>query len=131
ERMAGFYGLDIYNVSASIEAVLAYLDEHDPEAAVVARERYGCLTPWQAEPATYGRAALSRGYAECEREVVAQCRELLERAIEDRVDGSGGMFGAAMNARLVASAERYYRIMYYGGAESWNLRDQHMADTLD
>ena len=127
EAMAGFYGLDIYNMSGSIEAVLAYLDEHDPEAAAVARERYGCLTPWQAEPATYGRAALSRGYAECEAEVIAQCRELLERALED----GEGMFGAAMNARLVASAEKYYRIMYYGGAESWNLRDAHMADTLD
>ncbi len=126
ERMAGFYGLDIYNMSGSIEAVLAWLDEHDPEAAAVARERYGCLTPWQAEPATYGRAALTRGYAECEAEVVAQCRELLERALEDE-----GSFAAAMNARLIASAERYYRIMYYGGAESWNLRDSHMAETLD
>jgi len=127
EDMAGFYGLDIYNMSGSIEAVLAFLDEHDPEAAAVARERYGCLTPWQAEPATYGRAALSRGYAECETEVIAQCRELLERALDD----GEGMFGAAMNARLIASAEKYYRVMYYGGAESWNLRDSHMAETLD
>ena len=126
EAMAGFYGLDIYNMSGSIEAVLAYLDEHDPEAAKIARERYGCLTPWQAEPATYGRAALSRGYAECEQQVIAECRELLRRALHE----DGGMFGAAMNARLVASAERYYRIMYYGGAESWNLRDSHMAETL-
>jgi len=125
--MAGFYGLDIYNMSGSIQSVLAYLDEHDPEAAKVARERYGCLTPWQAEPETYGRAALSRGYAECEDKVIAQCRELLARALED----DGGMFGAAMNARLIASAERYYRIMYYGGAESWNLRDSHMAETLE
>jgi protein-L-isoaspartate(D-aspartate) O-methyltransferase len=127
ENMAGFYGLDIYNMSGSIEAVLAYLDEHDPEAARVARERYGCLTPWQAEPATYGRAALTRGYAECEQQVIAECRELLERALGE----DGEIFGAAMNARLVASAERYYRIMYYGGAESWNLRDSHMAETLE
>ena len=126
EAMAGFYGLDIYNMSGSIAAVLAYLDETDPEAAAVARERYGCLTPWQAEPATYGRAALSRGYAECEQAVVAQCRELLKEALER----NGEAFGAAMNARLIASAEKYYRIMYYGGAESWNLRDSHMAHTL-
>jgi protein-L-isoaspartate(D-aspartate) O-methyltransferase len=125
--MAGFYGLDIYNMSDSIEAVLAYLDEHDPAAARVARERYGCLTPWQADPATYGRAALSRGYAECEAQVIAECRDLLERALGQ----DGEMFGAAMNARLIASAERYYRVMYYGGAESWNLRDSHMAETLD
>jgi erythromycin esterase-like protein len=127
EDMAGFYGLDIYNMSGSIEAVLAYLDEHDPEAAAIARERYGCLTPWQAEPATYGRAALTRGYAECEQQVVAECRDLLKRSLQE----DGGMFGAAMNARLIASAERYYRVMYYGGAESWNLRDSHMAETLE
>lgn len=127
EQMAGFYGLDIYNMSGSIEAVLAYLDEHDPESAQVARQRYGCLTPWQAEPEIYGRAALSRGYAECEQAVVEQCRDLLERGLGT----DEGLFGAAMNARLIASAERYYRVMYYGGAESWNLRDQHMADTLD
>jgi len=129
EQMAGFYGLDIYNMSGSIEAVLAYLDENDPEAATIARERYGCLTPWQSEPETYGRAALSRGYGECEAAVIAQCQDLLGRALKDG-DGEG-LFGAAMNARLVASAERYYRIMYHGGAESWNLRDSHMAETLD
>ena len=124
---AGLYGLDIYNMSGSIEAVLAYLDENDPEAAAVARERYGCLTPWQADPATYGRAAIQKGYAECEKAVLEQCRDLLKEALEK----DGGSFSAAMNARLVASAERYYRIMYYGGAASWNLRDSHMADTLE
>ena len=127
QAMAGFYGLDIYNMSGSIEAVLAYLDERDPHAAAIARERYGCLTPWQSDPATYGRAALTSGYAECEAEVLAECRDLLVRALTE----DGGMFDAAMNARLVASAERYYRIMYYGGAESWNLRDSHMAETLE
>lgn len=126
-KRVGFYGLDIYNMSGSIEAVLAYLDREDPEAARVARERYGCLTPWQADPATYGRFALSQGYAECEQAVIAQCRDLLDKALAGH---DSGLLDAAMNARLVASAERYYRIMYYGGAESWNLRDSHMADTL-
>ncbi|NVD43508.1 protein-L-isoaspartate(D-aspartate) O-methyltransferase [Qipengyuania atrilutea] len=126
-KKVGFYGLDIYNMSGSIEAVLAYLDAHDPQAAQVARERYGCLTPWQSDPATYGRAALTKGFAECEDAVVAQCRELLEQGI----NGESESFSAAMNARLVASAERYYRIMYHGGRESWNLRDSHMADTLE
>ena len=63
--------------------------------------------------------------------MIAQCRELLGRALEEGADDFGGMFGAAMNARLIASAEKYYRIMYYGGAESWNLRDSHMAETLE
>lgn len=126
-KRVGFHGLDMYNMSGSIEAVLAYLDREDPEAARIARERYGCLTPWQADPATYGRFALSQGFAECEQAVIAQCRDLLDKALGDH---DSGLLDAAMNARLVASAERYYRIMYYGGAESWNLRDSHMADTL-
>ena len=125
-EQAGFYGLDIYNMSGSIAAVLAYLDDIDPEAAAVARERYGCLMPWQADPATYGRAALSGGYHACEEAVIAQCRDMLAHALSNH----GASFEAAMNARLIASAEEYYRVMYYGGAESWNLRDSHMAETL-
>ena len=131
ENRTGFYGLDIYNMSASISAVLAYLDRVDPAAAATARERYGCLTPWQADPATYGRSALSRGYAECEAEVIAQCQALLSRELDYAAADGDAFLDAAQNARLVASAERYYRIMYYGGAESWNLRDRHMAETLD
>ena len=130
-RRAGFFGLDIYNLGASMRAVIDYLDEVDPDAARVARERYGCLTPWQKDPATYGRAVLSAGYAKCEAAVVAMLRDLLEqRLIYEARDGED-FFDAAQNARLVASAERYYRVMYYGAAESWNLRDRHMFETLE
>ena len=131
ERRAGFHGLDIYNMGGSIAAVLEYLDRVDPEAARVARERYGCLTPWQNDPATYGRAALTRGFAECEAAVVAQCKALLSRAL-DYGRGDGDEFlDAAQNTRLVEAAERYYRAMYLGGADSWNLRDTHMFETLE
>lgn len=130
EARAGFYGLDIYNMSGSIGAVLDYLEGVDPEAARVARERYGCLTPWQSDPATYGRATLSRGFAECEKEVIDQCRDLLRKRLDYAQDDGDAFLDAAQNARLIASAERYYRIMYYGGAESWNLRDTHMFETL-
>jgi len=131
EARAGFYGLDIYNMSGSIAAVLDYLDRVDPEAATIARERYGCLTPWQRDPATYGRAALRTGYGKCEAAVIEQCQALLAKRL-DYARGDGDAFlDAAQNARLVTSAERYYRIMYYGGAESWNLRDTHMFETLE
>src|SRR3954452_8355935 len=124
-RRAGFYGLDLYNMRGSIAAVLEYLDAVDPEAAVAARERYGCLTPWQREPSTYGRAVLTAGYRTCEQAVVEQCRALLRRrldyAAQDAAHGGADFLDAAQNARLVASAERYYRAMYYGGPESWNL----------
>lgn len=130
DRQAGFYGLDLYNMSGSIAAVLAYLDEVDPEAAAIARERYGCLTPWQNEPSTYGRAVLSAGYRKCEEKVVRQCRELLEKQLDYAANDGEKFLNAAQNARLIASAEQYYRIMYYGGAETWNLRDRHMFETL-
>jgi erythromycin esterase-like protein len=130
DSRAGFYGLDIYNMSGSIGAVLDYLDSVDPEAAKIARERYGCLTPWQNNPATYGRAALSRGYAQCEQVVIAQCQEILRNQLNYAKNDGDDFLDVAQNARLIASAERYYRIMYYGGAESWNLRDTHMFETL-
>lgn len=131
QRRAGFYGLDIYNMSGSIAAVLEYLDKIDPEAAAIARERYGCLTPWQKDPSTYGRAVLTAGYGKCEQAVIEQCRALLEKRLEYAREDEDSFLDAAGNARLIASAERYYRIMYYGGAQSWNLRDTHMFETLE
>ncbi|NRP69561.1 Protein-L-isoaspartate O-methyltransferase [Ensifer psoraleae] len=131
ENQAGFYGLDIYNMRESIAAVLDYLDKVDPAAATIARERYGCLTPWQNDPSTYGRAVLTASYHKCEEAVVRQCRELLQRRLHATDSDGEQLFDAAQNARLVASAERYYRIMYYGSAESWNLRDSHMFETLE
>lgn len=131
EDRASFHGLDIYNMSASISAVLDYLDRVDPQAAAIARERYGCLTPWQRNPATYGHAALSRGYAACEDAVIAQCRDLLAKQLAYARPDNDDFLDAAQNARVIASAERYYRVMYYGGAASWNLRDTHMFHTLE
>ncbi|MGY4466958.1 erythromycin esterase-like protein [Bradyrhizobium sp. LB9.1b] len=127
---AGFSGLDIYNMRSSIAAVLAYLDGVDPQAAAVARERYGCLTPWPREPSTYGRAVLTEGHRKCEAEILRQCQDVLKKKLEYAASDPDGFLDAARNARLIASAERYYRIMYYGGAESWNLRDTHMFETL-
>jgi protein-L-isoaspartate(D-aspartate) O-methyltransferase len=130
-QRAGFFGLDLYNLSDSITAVLAYLEEVDPEAAAVARQRYGCLTPWQKDPSTYGRAVLTSRYRECEKAVVEVCRALLQKRLEYAQQDGESFLDAAQNARLIAAAERYYRIMYYGGAESWNLRDTHMFETLE
>jgi erythromycin esterase-like protein len=130
-RQIAFYGLDLYNMSDSIATVLQYLDKTDPDAAAVARERYGCLTPWQSDPATYGRAVLTSGYRKCEEAVLQQCRDLLQRRLEDSAEDGDEFLDAAQSARLLASAERYYRIMYYGGRQVWNLRDSYMAETLE
>jgi erythromycin esterase-like protein len=134
-RRAGLFGLDLYSLGASMRAVIDYLDRVDPESAQVARNRYGCLTPWTREPAEYGRLAMRAGHAVCEAGVVQMLVELLERRREylARDDGPGEsheFFDAAQNARLVRNAEQYYRTMYHGAAESWNQRDRHMFQTL-
>ena len=96
----------------------AYLDDVDPPAAQVARMRYGCLTPWQGDPAGYGQAALSGQFRKCEDGVVAMLVDILQKrgSTTPRNDGER-YFDAAQNARLVASAERYYRSMYYGSRD--------------
>ncbi|MGD8281303.1 MAG: protein-L-isoaspartate(D-aspartate) O-methyltransferase, partial [Gemmatimonadota bacterium] len=127
---AGFHGLDLYSLYTSIDAVLAYLDKVDPDAARVARERYGCLTPWQRDPATYGRAVVTGRYRLCEDEVVAILRDLLDRRLDYVAADGEHYLDAIQNARLVADAEQYYRVMYRGGHASWNLRDRHMFETL-
>ncbi|PWK35489.1 erythromycin esterase family protein [Cupriavidus plantarum] len=129
QRVA-FYGLDIYSMRASMSAVLAYLNQIDPAAAVLARERYACLDPWRKMPSAYGRAVLTGALDTCEREVLAQLRDMLDKRLHYAQDSRDEFFEAAQNARLVASAERYYRIMYQGSAEGWNLRDTHMFETL-
>jgi protein-L-isoaspartate(D-aspartate) O-methyltransferase len=129
ERVA-FHGLDLYSLYNSIQSVLTYLDSVDPKTAEVARRRYGCLTPWQSDPAVYGHATLTGKYHTCEHEVTSMLTELLKkRQVYAEHDGER-FLDAVQNARLVANAERYYRIMYYGSRASWNLRDGHMFETL-
>jgi protein-L-isoaspartate(D-aspartate) O-methyltransferase len=130
-RRAGFYGLDLYSLFTSIAAVLRYLDEVDPDTAALARRRYGCLSPWQRDPAVYGRAALTGQYRTCAEPVTRMLRDMMEHRLEYTVHDGERFLDAAQNARLVANAERYYRVMYSGQVDSWNLRDRHMFDTLD
>jgi protein-L-isoaspartate(D-aspartate) O-methyltransferase len=129
-RRVGFYGLDLYSLFTSVDCVLNYLDRVDPPAAAAARVRYGCLTPWEGDPATYGRATLTGRYRSCEGEVVRMLKELSQRRVAASVLDGEDLFDAQLNARLVADAEQYYRIMYYGSDESWNHRDTHMFETL-
>jgi protein-L-isoaspartate(D-aspartate) O-methyltransferase len=125
-----FHGLDLYSLYDSIRSVLNYLDGVDPASARVARERYGCLTPWQRDPATYGHAALTGSYPTCESDVAHALTDLLAKRRAYAEHDGERFLDAEQNARLVTNAERYYRIMYYGSRASWNLRDSHMFDTL-
>lgn len=127
---ASFHGLDIYSLGESIHAVLTYLDRVDPAAAAAARMRYGCLTPWQDQPAAYGRSVVHGGRESCEEGAVAEVKDLLARRLDLLNSDREGWFDAIQNARIVRAAESYYRAMYQSAAESWNLRDRHMFQTL-
>ena len=132
---AGFYGLDLYSLHESMEAVVAYLDKVDPEAARRARERYACFESFPDDPQAYGYAAGLDVTVSCEDEVVGQLLELRRRAADlaqrDGRVAPDEFFDAEQNARTVRNAEHYYRTMLRGHVESWNLRDRHMADTLE
>src|SRR5438132_958155 len=131
----GFYGLDLYSLYTSIESVLSYLTTIDPEAARRARYRYSCFEHFAEDTQAYGYAANFGITESCEREVIEQLVELRRRAADyasrDGRVAQDEFFFAEQNARLVLNAERYYRTMFRGRIESWNLRDRHMAETLD
>jgi erythromycin esterase-like protein len=132
DQRVEFRGLDVYSLNSSIRAVLDYLHKVDPEAAAEARGRYGCLSPWQSDPAQYGRAVMTGRKRPCDEALLTQLEEILARRLEYlHADGGGeAFFDAVQNARIVHAAAHYYRIMYEGSTESWNLRDRHMFDTL-
>jgi len=132
---AGFYGMDLYGLHASIDAVLTYLQKVDPDAAARARLRYSCFDHFSREPQEYGYAATVGAIESCERAVVAQLTDLQRNAARflsrDGAVAAEELFFAEQNARLVKDAEEYYRSMFRGRASSWNLRDRHMVETIE
>jgi erythromycin esterase-like protein len=130
----GFFGLDLYSLRESMDAVLHYLDAADPEAARRARARYACFDEIAHDPQAYGHAVHFGLREDCKDEVVQQLREMcadLHRRIETGPSALvDELFYAQQNARVVRNAEAYYRTMFDGRTDSWNLRDRHMADTL-
>jgi len=135
EAQAGFYGIDLYSLHDSINSVLNFLETVDPEAAKQARSRYSCFDHFGEDAQSYGYAASYDERFSCEDKAVKQLIELQRRAAEyanhDNFSTRDEYFFAEQNARLVKNAEEYYRQMFRGGVSSWNLRDRHMADTLD
>jgi erythromycin esterase-like protein/predicted phosphoribosyltransferase len=133
---AGFYGLDLYSLYRSVHEVISYLDRVDPAAAARARERYACFDQFSSDDAqVYGFAAAFGAGEQCEQAVVEQLVDLQRHAVEyarrDGLMAEDELFYAEQNARTVHAAEEYYRAMFSGRVSSWNLRDRHMADTLD
>jgi len=130
----GFYGLDLYSLHASMECVLRYLDNIDPDAARRARDRYACFTQFGDDPQRYGYAAGFGLRPSCEEEAISQLIDLQRNSLlHSRMDGFAALdrfFDAEQNARVVKDAEEYYRAMFGDSVASWNLRDQHMMETF-
>jgi erythromycin esterase-like protein len=131
----GFYGLDLYSLNASIQSVITYLDKIDPDAAQRARARYSCFDHFAGDTHAYGYAVSAGIIEPCEEDVVKQLMEIRHRGAEyagsPGSDAADEFFFAEQNARLAQNAEEYYRAMFRGRHSSWNIRDTHMADTLD
>jgi erythromycin esterase-like protein len=131
----GVYGLDLYSLYSSIDAVLHFLERVDPAAAARARERYSCFEQFEEEPHSYAYATGLGLTSSCEDAAVAQLMDLRERAVawanEGRKNLEESFFEAEQNARVVRDAEAYYRNTFHGRIDTWNLRDKHMATTLE
>lgn len=132
---AGVYGLDLYSLHSSMNAVIEYLSKVAPDAAAEARRRYACFEDFGDDPQAYGMTASVDRSLSCEQEVVEQLVEIQRRAGEflsrDGRMAADELFYAEQNALLAKNAENYYRAMYRGRPNTWNLRDTHMTDTLD
>lgn len=135
EKKVGMYGLDLYSLYSSIQAVLNYLEKTDPQAAQQARARYNCLAHYASSPQEYGYMVAKGLKHHCAKEVSAQLLELQNRILKQvknnehtKVDKQ---FYVLQNARLVKNAEAYYRVLFEGRASAWNIRAQHMMETLN
>ncbi|WP_281846738.1 erythromycin esterase family protein [Olleya namhaensis] len=124
----GFYGLDLYGLENSIDLVINYLQKIDPELAKIAKNRYACITPYMSNPTVYGKLVTTNTLESCEKDVIDMLFDLLKN--KNKLNHTKEYFYAYQNATVVVDAERYYKAMYYGSAESWNLRDFHMFYTL-
>ncbi|MCB0035215.1 MAG: erythromycin esterase family protein, partial [Anaerolineales bacterium] len=127
----GFYGLDVYSLHESLAAISDYLEENEPQALLAAKEAFRCFEPFGEDGQAYAWGT-SLVPETCEDEVLDLLREIRFQTMNAIADGDPeAALNAEQNAWVVAEAEHYYRTMLHGRAASWNLRDYHMADTLD
>lgn len=131
EQRVGFYGLDVYSLWESLDAVLKYLEQRDSAAFAAAKRAYHCFEPFHHDVHRYARATASFVPKTCESDVIALLDALRREQPAVNTGDREAQFVAEQNALVVRDAEAYYRTMMQGGPDSWNLRDTHMADTLD
>lgn len=131
----GFYGLDLYSLNSSMQAVFNYLMKEDPKSALEAKNRYACFDHMNVDPQMYAYLVTNRMKKSCVDEVISELRDIQHNAFKylqkDGITAEDNYFFAVQNARIVKNAETYYRSMFEGHISSWNIRDSHMVDTLN
>ncbi|MDQ5826428.1 MAG: erythromycin esterase family protein [Chloroflexota bacterium] len=134
----GFYGLDMYSMEESAEEVVNYFEARDPEAAARARERYRCLSGESTGPTDYDSLA-KMASSLCDtsvQEQVEELQQLWESAEKEGYTGNRAvereeLFSALRNAIVVKNKREYDQAAYSGSDPTWNVRDRHMAGTLE
>jgi erythromycin esterase-like protein/predicted phosphoribosyltransferase len=129
-KNAGFYGLDVYSLFQSMDEVVRYLKDKEPELAEEVKKRYACFDPFETDEISYARS-LIKFPAGCKSEVLVNLQKILDLRVKKITDDDDRLFSAQQNARTAANAEAYYRAMIGPDDNSWNVRDTHMMDTLD
>ena len=129
DRRVSIYGIDVYSLYTSADAVIAYLESVDPAAAERARKQYACFAAHRPDPQRYAAAAQSRS---CEAQAAAVLSEMRQRAATRPADpaAANALFSALRNAHSVVNSEEYFRSLYIPGISTWNVRDQRMEDVL-
>jgi erythromycin esterase-like protein len=131
-QRVGFYGLDVYSLWESLQAVLHYVEQHGDGAVTAARRAFSCFQPYSTDPQEYARAVAFVS-EDCQDEVTDVLQALRRQALQRppaNLPERELAFGAEQNALVAVNAERYYKAMLRGGGASWNVRDEHMMETL-
>lgn len=129
-----FYGLDLYSMYRSIDAIITYLQKINPTLAQEAKKLYGCLEPFRQDPQTYGYAIFSQLSRGCQNEVIEELKKLENtewELLQEKNTSSEETFYVMQNARVVKNSEHYYRSLFFSEVNNWNIRDTHMMETLE
>jgi erythromycin esterase len=130
EQRVGFYGLDVYSLWESLQAVLRYTEQQGDGAVKAARQAFRCFEPYGDDPQEYARA-VAMVSENCQDEVTSLLRTLRQQTTSPTtLSEREQAFAAEQNALVAVNAERYYKAMLRGGGASWNVRDEHMMETL-
>lgn len=128
-KRKGFYGIDVYSLWESLEAMMDYLRVEDHDAFETASQAMRCFEPFRGgdgQKYAMSTRLVPKGCSEEVSQLLSEIRKNAPNYNSDREHA----FSTQQNAIVIKNAEKYYRIMASGSDSTWNMRDKHMMDTL-